>query len=56
MNFETGYSMLIDGALVTGDAQIEVTNPANGQIFATAPDCAPDLRGNQAALCSRQHL
>lgn len=42
MNFETGYSMLIDGALVTGDAQIEVINPANGQIFAAAPDCSPE--------------
>ena len=42
MNFETGYSMLIDGALATGDAQIEVINPANGQIFATAPDCSPE--------------
>ncbi|ALH82189.1 aldehyde dehydrogenase family protein [Sphingopyxis macrogoltabida] len=42
MNFETGYSMLIDGALVTSDAQIEVINPATGQVFAAAPDCSAD--------------
>ncbi|MFC3174056.1 aldehyde dehydrogenase family protein [Novosphingobium bradum] len=32
--------MLINGQLVAGDARIEVVNPATGQVFATAPDCA----------------
>lgn len=40
MNFESGYSMLIDGALVNGEAVIDVFNPATGQAFASAPDCS----------------
>ncbi|MBL8651779.1 MAG: aldehyde dehydrogenase family protein [Sphingopyxis sp.] len=40
MNFDTGYSMLIDGALTGSDGEIEVINPATGEVFASAPDCS----------------
>lgn len=40
MNFETDYRMLIDGALVDSDGRLDVVNPATGDVFATAPDCA----------------
>lgn len=39
MTFETGFRMLIDGRMVAADAQIDVVNPATGEVFAAAPDC-----------------
>ena len=33
--------MTIDGKLVPGETEIEVVNPATGEVFATAPDCSP---------------
>ncbi|WP_422059631.1 aldehyde dehydrogenase family protein [Sphingopyxis sp.] len=39
MNFESGFRMLIDGALVDSEARIDVVNPATGRSFASAPDC-----------------
>jgi len=40
MNFNDDFAMTIDGARVAGDAMIDVINPANGEPFATAPDCS----------------
>lgn len=40
MDFGSDYRMLIDGALVEGQSSIDVVNPANGCVFAAAPDCS----------------
>lgn len=37
MDFENSYRMTIDGALVDGASQIDVINPATGEVFAKAP-------------------
>jgi acyl-CoA reductase-like NAD-dependent aldehyde dehydrogenase len=37
--FDRDYEMTIDGRGVAGEARIDVTNPATGKVFATAPDC-----------------
>src|SRR5882672_10651352 len=34
--------MTIDGQAASGAATIDVVNPATGQVFAAAPDCARD--------------
>ena len=36
---DTAYTMTINGRVVTGSESMNVINPANGAIFATAPDC-----------------
>ena len=41
MDFNTNYHMTIDGKAVPGDSEMEVVNPATGEVFATAPDCSP---------------
>ena len=41
MDFNKDYHMTIDGKSVAGDAEIEVVNPATGDVFAKAPDCSP---------------
>ncbi|MFT3804317.1 MAG: aldehyde dehydrogenase family protein [Burkholderiaceae bacterium] len=41
MIFNDVYEMTIDGRGVTSQATIDVINPANGQVFAKAPDCSP---------------
>ena len=38
IDFDCNYRMLIGGALVAGDSEIEVVNPATGASFASAPD------------------
>ncbi|MBI1186633.1 MAG: aldehyde dehydrogenase family protein [Alphaproteobacteria bacterium] len=37
--FDRDYVMTIGGKSVSGDATIEVANPATGEAFAAAPDC-----------------
>ena len=41
MDFNKNYDMTIDGKSVPGAAEIEVVNPATGEVFAKAPDCSP---------------
>ena len=41
MDFNKNYHMTIDGKPVPGETEIEVVNPATGEVFATAPDCSP---------------
>ncbi|MFI1418632.1 aldehyde dehydrogenase family protein [Streptomyces sp. NPDC020731] len=36
-------TMTIAGSAVTGTAPLPVENPATGEVFATAPDCSPDV-------------
>lgn len=36
------YAMTIDGRRVEAVHSIDVVNPASGQVFAAAPDCAPE--------------
>ncbi len=43
MNIDNDFVMSIGGHAVTAPQTIAVTNPATGQVFATAPDCTPDL-------------
>ena len=40
MDFHTDYRMTIGGKLVTSEAMLDVINPANGMVFAKAPDCS----------------
>jgi len=42
VDFQSEYLMTIDGLGVAADGAIEVVNPATGEVFATAPDCAAD--------------
>lgn len=47
------YRMLIDGRLVTSEETIPVINPANGEIFAVAPDCS-EAQLNDAVVAGRR--
>ncbi len=40
MDFYSDYKMVIDGKLVSGDAEMDIYNPATGAAFAQAPDCS----------------
>ncbi|MFZ4121342.1 MAG: aldehyde dehydrogenase family protein [Caulobacterales bacterium] len=42
MNLDKDYTMTIDGKQIGSPSQIEVTNPATGRVFATAPDCTKE--------------
>jgi acyl-CoA reductase-like NAD-dependent aldehyde dehydrogenase len=42
MNLDKDYAMTIDGKQIGSPSQIEVTNPATGRVFATAPDCTKE--------------
>ncbi|ATE64730.1 aldehyde dehydrogenase family protein [Rhizorhabdus dicambivorans] len=42
MNYYADYAMTINGRAVSGAAEIEVINPATGEVFATAPDCTAE--------------
>lgn len=52
MNFDTDFSMTINGESVSATRQIEVVNPATGKSFATAPDCTADQL-DEAVACAR---
>lgn len=44
MDFETGYTMTIDGQHAAGSGTLDVINPATGKVFAAAPKATePDL-------------
>ena len=38
MDLYSDYKMIIDGERVAGDAEIDIFNPATGEVFAKAPD------------------
>lgn len=40
MDFDSAYRMTIGGELIESDRRLEVINPANGQVFAEAPNCS----------------
>lgn len=40
MDFDSAYRMTIGGELIESDRRIQVINPANGQVFAEAPNCS----------------
>jgi acyl-CoA reductase-like NAD-dependent aldehyde dehydrogenase len=42
MDLFSNYVMTINGKAVHGHAEIEVENPATGEVFATAPDCSEE--------------
>lgn len=42
MNFNENYTMTIKGKGVTSSTTIDVINPANGQVFAKAPDASKE--------------
>ena len=42
MDLFDDYRMIIDGKPVAGEAEIEIYNPATGEIFAKAPDCSKE--------------
>lgn len=42
MDFDRDYSMTINGEAVTSPETFEVMNPANGEPFASVPDCTED--------------
>ncbi|MEM8937236.1 MAG: aldehyde dehydrogenase family protein [Pseudomonadota bacterium] len=42
MDFNSNYTMTINGEAVSAEASIEVVNPATGKVIATAPDCSAD--------------
>jgi acyl-CoA reductase-like NAD-dependent aldehyde dehydrogenase len=42
MDLANNYRMLIGGELVSSAQEIEVINPATGQVFASAPDCSDE--------------
>lgn len=42
MDFDKNFKMLIDGELVSSNSQIDVYNPATGQVVAAVPDCTED--------------
>ncbi|PPA04501.1 aldehyde dehydrogenase [Pseudomonas sp. MWU12-2312b] len=47
------FHMLIDGALVDGDSQFGVVDPATEQVFAQAPDCSR-IQLDQAVASARR--
>jgi acyl-CoA reductase-like NAD-dependent aldehyde dehydrogenase len=53
MDLESDYRMLIGGGLVSSAREINVINPANGQVFASAPDCSAEQL-DQAVLAAQQ--
>jgi len=52
MDLNTDFTMTIDGKPVTSASTIPVINPATGEAFAQAPDCAPEQL--EAAVASAQ--
>ncbi len=42
MDFQTDYTTTIDGKAADAADRLQVVNPATGQVFAEAPDCAAD--------------
>lgn len=52
-DFDRNYSMTIDGNSVPGKTQIDVINPATGEVFAQAPDCSRDQL-DEAVASARQ--
>lgn len=53
MKLDSDYKMIIDGKAVAGASQMDVVNPANGKVFAAAPDCSPEQL-DEAVASSRQ--
>lgn len=47
------YPMLIDGALVESDERLSVVNPADGAVFADAPDCSREQLDAAVAAARR---
>ena len=56
MDFDKDFVMTIDGRPATSPSRIEVTNPATGQVFATAPDCSRDQLDAAVAASQRAFL
>lgn len=53
VDMSSEYRMLIDGEMVDSSDSIDVINPANGQVFATVPDCS-DSQLEQAVSAARR--
>lgn len=53
MNIEDRFEMTIAGEAATSSARIEVINPANGEVFATAPNCGKDQLDDAVSAARR---